>query len=129
MRGFSYSFGTRLRWRFSFAFIALFVLPSILQAQSFRGTIRGSVRDATGALMADARITARSTATGLVRAAVSGTDGGYVMAELPVGVYTVTVEVAGFSPVAQNVVVSVGLDTTADFDVIQLQKHVETVTV
>ena len=37
------------------------------------------------------------------------------LAELPAGTYTVTVNAPGFAPVAQNVVVSVGLDTTADF--------------
>jgi carboxypeptidase family protein len=109
--------------------LAVLLLPGLLFAQSFRGSIHGSVRDATGALLAGARVTAKNNATGLVREAQTGADGGYVMAELPVGVYVVTVEAAGLSPVAQNVVVNVGLDTTADFDVTEVRKHVESITV
>ena len=48
---------------------------------------------------------------------------------MPAGVYTVTVEATGFAPVAQNVVVNVGLDTTADFDLLKVQEHKENVTV
>src|SRR5438477_7252556 len=108
---------------------ALVLIPAVLCAQSFRGSIRGSVRDASGALLLGAKVTAKNNATGLVRETKTAEDGTYIMAELPAGVYSVVAEAAGFSPVAQNVVVNVGLDTTADFDVTDIQKHVEALTV
>jgi hypothetical protein len=51
------------------------------------------------------------------------------LAELPAGEYTVTAASAGLSPVAQNVLVAVGLDTTADFDLTKLEKRAEQLTV
>lgn len=97
--------------------------------QSFRGSIRGGVRDAQGGLLSGAKVSARNTDTGLLREALSGNDGGYVLAELPAGKYVVTASAAGLSPVAQNVVVNVGLDTTADFDLTRVEQHKEALTV
>ncbi len=108
---------------------AVVLIPALLFAQSFRGSIRGSVKDASGALLAGAKVTAKNNATGLSRETKTGEDGSYVLAELPAGVYSVMAEATGLSPVAQNVVVNVGLDTTADFDVTDIQKHVEALTV
>lgn len=106
--------------------VALFMFTSLsLPAQSFRGSIRGRVVDPSGGVIAGAKLSAKSATTGQVRDAVTGPDGGYVLAELPAGEYTVTAAAAGLSPVAQNVVVSVGLDTTADFDLTKLEKRAE----
>jgi hypothetical protein len=105
------------------------LIPCILLAQSYRGSIRGRVVDPSGSVIAGAKVTAKSIATGQVREAVTGPDGAYVLAELPAGEYTVTASSAGLSPVAQNVLVAVGLDTTADFDLTKLEKHAEQLTV
>jgi hypothetical protein len=115
-------------WGILALFVAL-LIPTLLYGQSFRGSIRGTVRDANGALLPKAMIHARNNETGLVRETATGADGGYVLAELPAGRFTVTAEAANLSPVAQNVVVSVGADTTADFDLTQMQKRQEVITV
>src|SRR3974390_1079196 len=109
-------------------FVAL-LISSSLSAQSFRGSIRGKVRDANGGLLAGAKISAKNIDTGLVREAQTGDDGGYVLAELPAGKYAVTASAQRLSPVAQNVAVNVGLDTTADFDLTQVEQHKEALTV
>ena len=101
----------------------LLLVASVLSAQSFRGSIRGKVRDAHGALIAGAKVSAKSLATELLRDAQTGPDGAYVLAELPVGEYSVTAEFSGLSPVGQNAVVSVGLDTTADFDLTKVDSY------
>jgi len=108
---------------------AVVLFPALLCAQSFRGTIRGQVLDASGARLAGAKVSAKNNATGLTRETVTGPDGSYVMAELPAGIYAVMAQATGLSPVAQNVVVNVGLDTTANFDVTSVEKQVEKVTV
>ena len=105
------------------------LMPSFLLAQSFRGSIRGHVVDQSGGVLAGAKVTAKSSATGLVRDTVTGSDGGYVLAELPAGRYVVMAQAANLSPVAQNVVVNVGLDTTADFDLTRVERRQEQVTV
>ena len=108
---------------------ALLLIPYFAFAQSYRGSIRGHVVDPTGNVMAGAKVTARSNATGLTRETVTGSDGGYVLAELPAGRYVAMAQAPNLSPVAQNVVVNVGSDTTADFDLTQVEKRREQVTV
>ena len=105
------------------------VVPSVLLGQSFRGSIRGKVSDPSGGLVAGAKVTSKNFDTGLAREAVTDADGTYVLAELPAGKYTVTVSATGFAEVAQNVVVNVGLDTSADFGLLKVQERRETITV
>jgi hypothetical protein len=109
--------------------ILVLLLPCLVLAQSFRGSIRGKVVDPSGSLIAGAKVTAKNSATGQVREAATGNDGAYVLVELPAGQYVVMAESTGLSPVAQNVIVNVGSDTTADFDLTGLQKRVEQLTV
>src|SRR6266850_478528 len=94
-------------------------------AQSFRGSIRGRVTDPSGSVIAGAKVSAKNTGTGLTREATTGDDGGYVLAELPAGVYTVTAQAAGLSPAAMNVQVNVGSDTTANFDLTKVEQRQE----
>src|SRR5580765_3330359 len=108
---------------------ALVLIPAVLLAQSFRGSIRGNVKDASGALLAGAKVTAKNNATGLSRETKTGEDGSYVLAELPAGVYVVIAEAANLSPTAQNIVVNVGVDSAADFDLTEIQKRVESLPV
>jgi len=115
--------------RFSRLFIFLLVISCFAQGQSYRGSIRGRVVDPGGSVIAGAKISAKNDATGQLRETVTGPDGAYVLAELPAGEYTVTAASTGLSPVAQNVMVSVGLDTTADFDLTKLEKRAEQLTV
>jgi carboxypeptidase family protein/TonB-dependent receptor-like protein len=112
-----------------FVTAAVLMVSGLAGAQSFRGSIRGKVADPTGSLIAGAKIAAKSSATGLTRDTVTGPDGGYVLAELPAGEYVVTAVSTGLSPVAQNVIVNVGLDTTANFDLTKIEKRAEQVTV
>ena len=112
-----------------FVIAMLLLLPCLLLGQSYRGSIRGKVVDPTGSVIAGAKVSAKSSATGLLRTTLTDTDGGYVLAELPAGQYVVLAESAGLSPVAQNVVVNVGLDTTANFDLTKVEKKIEQLTV
>ena len=108
---------------------ALLLIATPAWTQSFRGSIRGTVTDPSGSVIAGAKVSAKNIGTGQQREATTGADGGYVLAELPAGEYTVTVESAGLSPSAQNVQVNVGLDTTANFDLTKVEKRTEQLTV
>lgn len=83
-------------FRIVLALVAVLVLVISAQAQTFRGRIVGTVSDATGAVIAGAKITARNPATGLTRETSTTDDGSYSVRELPIGSYTVTVEQEGF---------------------------------
>ena len=92
-----------------------FLLPCLLMAQGYRGSIRGKVADPSEAVIPDAKVSVRGTANGQRRDTVSGPDGVYVVAELPAGQYEVTVEVPGFAKASQIALVEVGRDTSVDF--------------
>jgi len=65
-------------------------------AQTFRGTILGTVTDASGATVPGAKVIVRNSDTGLVRETQTSEDGSYAVPELPIGTYGVTVEKTGF---------------------------------
>jgi carboxypeptidase family protein/TonB-dependent receptor-like protein len=78
--------------------ILVFVLLATLSlsAQTFRGTILGTVTDAQGAAVAGAKVTVKNVGTGLERTTETSADGSYALPELPIGTYTVTITGAGF---------------------------------
>ena len=84
-------------------------------AQTFRGTVLGSVTDPQGAVIAGAKVTVRNVNTGLERTTQTSTDGSYAVPELPVGTYTVTVSQSGFqTSVTSDVPVDVGAEKRVD---------------
>ena len=65
-------------------------------AQAPVGTISGTVRDQTNAVLPGASITIRHAATGAERHVTSADDGTFAAPSLPAGAYTVTAELTGF---------------------------------
>jgi hypothetical protein len=76
----------------------LLILASLAMAQSERGTITGTIRDASGAVIPGAKVTLTNTQTGLAFSNPANEEGDYTVPQLPVGVYTVHVEKDGFRP-------------------------------
>ena len=83
-----------MKVRMVFVFVVLAVAS--LAAQTFRGGIVGTVTDSTGASVAGAQVKATNTGTGLVRDAVTGSDGDFNFPELPLGEYSISVTKEGF---------------------------------
>ena len=71
-------------------------------AQQITGNIRGTVFDPTGAVVQHATVTVRETDTGLTRTAISDNAGSFVVLELPVGHYELTVEAKDFRKYVQS---------------------------
>jgi Carboxypeptidase regulatory-like domain/TonB dependent receptor len=65
-------------------------------AQSVYGTIVGSVRDSSGGALPSVTITVTNTGTGLVRTVITDDVGGYTMANLQPGDYSVKATLDGF---------------------------------
>jgi len=76
-------------------------------AQTGAGSIQGTITDGTGAVVADAKITAVNTATNTTRSTASSASGAYALANLPVGSYNVSIEKTGFATSQTNVKVTV----------------------
>src|SRR5438552_12282360 len=97
--------------------VTIFVLLTAVNliAQTFRGTILGTVSDASGAVVSGATVKARNVGTGQERSTTTSADGSYAIPELPIGTYVVTVSQSGFqTAVANNVEVSVVGERRAD---------------
>jgi hypothetical protein len=75
---------------------------ALLRAAEPTGTIAGSILDPSGAAVPNAKVTATALGTGLTRGTKSGSDGQFVIPLLPVGVYSITVEVTGFERFEQR---------------------------
>jgi Carboxypeptidase regulatory-like domain len=84
--------------------------PTQLRAQAVaNATIHGVVSDPTGAFIPLAQIKATQTDTGQVLSTISGSDGSYVLPNLPVGPYSVEATAQGFSGYLQSgIVLQVG---------------------
>jgi len=65
-------------------------------AQTGTSNITGSVRDANGAIVPGASVSAKNEATGVVNTTATTDSGLYAFSSLPVGLYTITVEKQGF---------------------------------
>jgi hypothetical protein len=97
--------------------ILVFVLLAAvsLSAQTFRGTILGTVTDPSGAVVPGAKVTVKNTGTGLERSTETSADGSFSLPELPIGTYTVIVTQSGFQTfVATGVTVDVASDRRVD---------------
>src|SRR5262245_14742311 len=102
-----------MRARILLVFVLLAALN--LSAQTFRGTILGTVTDPSGAVVAGAKVTVKNTGTSLERTTQTSGDGSYSLPELPIGTYDVTVTQSGFQTfVAKGVTVDVAAERRVD---------------
>src|SRR5882762_7629316 len=92
-----------MRTRSFFGAIGLLVLaPIVLNAQITTTTLFGTVTDKSGAVVADADVTATNTGTNLVRSSKANAQGEYRIEFLPIGNYSVAINVTGFKKFIQN---------------------------
>src|SRR5215813_2372137 len=99
--------------------VCLFVSAAAAFAQSDRGTITGTVSDATGAVIPGVAIEARNVQTGALYQAGSSETGNFTLAQLPAGTYEFSASLPGFKKfIRTGIVVSVAtvlrIDATLD---------------
>lgn len=86
--------------------LLLFSVWSFGQAES--GQITGTVTDASGAVVSGAKVTAKSTTTGLTRNATTNSSGEYAITNLKPDNYEVSIEGTGFQKFVRQIPVTVG---------------------
>jgi len=85
------------------------------QSQSINGTIRGRVTDTTGASIPGATVAVTNTDVGYVKTVTSDGDGLFILLNLPLGTYKISVTKTGFSSVDyQQIVLNAGKELTLD---------------
>ena len=103
-------------WIVVFAFVFALLLGGRMFA-SVTASISGTVKDATGASIPGATVTATDTGTGISQTRTTNAQGFYSFQELPLGSYVVTVEQKGFKQYQQtNLVLDVNEARTVDAD-------------
>ena len=91
-----------------------FSSPRLAAAQAPVGTISGTVRDQTEAVVPGVTITIRHAATGAERHLISGSDGAFAAPALAAGEYRITAELSGFRTLQREVTVATGRVLTVD---------------
>jgi hypothetical protein len=103
-----------LYWIVVFAFVFA-LLPGGRMFASVTASISGTVKDATGASIPGATVTATDTGTGISQTRATNAQGFYSFQELPLGSYIVTVQQKGFKEYQQtNLVLDVNEARTVD---------------
>lgn len=102
--------------RFVCLLLTVLVGPALAAAAQTSGTLSGRAIDASGAVVPGVTISARHLERGVERAAVTDADGRFVLAALPIGVYDVRAELAGFKSVVRpGVALTVGEAVVLEF--------------
>ena len=79
--------------------VAAVLSASPAGAQTFRGTINGSVIDPSGSAVPGVQVAVIDDATGIVHQSLASNSGEFDFPDLPLGTYTITVTGAGFDTV------------------------------
>ncbi len=87
--------------------VSMAVLATLLQAQNPRGSLRGRVQDATGALIPSAKIVVQPIGESIEREASTEDRGEFRLDDLQPGAYRITVTAAGFAPAQAGVSIAV----------------------
>jgi len=96
--------GRFLRFRAHLMLTALAILLAapVLRAQVDTGTILGTVKDQSGAVVPGAKITVTNEGTSFSLETTAGPDGGYTFTPLKIGTYSVSAEASGFAKAVQT---------------------------
>src|SRR5262245_16726218 len=90
-----------IAWVVGFCLVAFWVETSVF-GQSENGTIAGTIKDSSGALIPGASITILNPAKSVAQTVSSNEEGNFVSPQLPPGTYTLVVEKSGFKKVEKS---------------------------
>lgn len=103
--------------------------PAVLLAQNATTSLRGVVKDPSGAVISGATITLHNEATGQTITASSAKTGEFQVVQIPPATYTVTVHATGFGDQSKVAELLVSQPATIDFGLtLQASKEVVDVT-
>ena len=110
-----------------FAALALLSIE-VLQA-AVTGSVSGTITDATGGVIPSASVAITNTAQGVKTTTTTDARGVYTFPSLPVGIYNLVVDAAGFKSRSRDGI-TVDLDSVQDFSfALEVQERTEELTV
>jgi len=95
--------------------VALLACAGSAHAQTTTGTVRGYVKDQSGAPLTGAEVQAKNIESGVTRSTTTRADGAYILPGIVPGTYDVVVRIIGFSPQGRRMAVQIGATLLADF--------------
>lgn len=117
-------------WRLGLLFLLAMAMAGPLTAQITSGTIFGSVKDPSGAVIPKAGVTLVNPAIGITRTAQTDSTGGFAVPDLPAGTYAISASAKGFARLTKTgIVLSIGDRLNAGSFVLQVGGESESVTV
>jgi hypothetical protein len=78
-----------------------FLTSATLHAQADTGSIQGTIKDQTGAVIPGAKVILTNEGTNLAVTFTAGGDGSYIFSPVKIGVYSVSAEAPGFAKAVQ----------------------------
>ena len=91
--------------------------PEFLLGQT-SGRIEGAVKDATGAVITNCQVVLTNPANGIKQNVITGNDGIFTFAAVPVGQYELDVKAEGFTPYRQTANLKIDVNTALTVDVV-----------
>jgi hypothetical protein len=102
-------------FRYILVLLLLSVSPSLF-GQAVNATLLGTITDASGAIVAGAKVTATEAATGLIHESVTNESGNFTFPNMEPGTYSLTAEAKGFKKEAhQNIDLLTNTSSRVDF--------------
>jgi len=87
--------------RYCLAFAVLLAsLPTALMAQFETASVLGTLKDGTGAVIVNGKVTLENIKTGVTSGAVSNESGNFDFLAVQIGTYRLKAEAPGFKPVS-----------------------------
>jgi hypothetical protein len=100
---------------FAFRFLFLTLTAAAAFGQMNTAAVSGLVGDAASQVIPKARVDAVNRTTGLTYSAVSNESGEYLLAQLPVGDYSITIKAAGFKAASKRLTLHLNDRLKQDF--------------
>src|SRR6185295_16860388 len=101
--------------RFLLATFISLLLFQTLFAQARIGVVQGTVKDPSGALVRDAKVTITQPLTGYSQSVQTDQQGSFKLVNIPFNTYKVEAEAAGFQPAEQSVDLESTVPANLDF--------------
>lgn len=115
---------SRLGW----ILLCIFSAVTLSFGQTASTSLRGTIKDPTGALVPGANVTITNSATGARFSAVSDNSGNYIFPQIPPAKYAIKVSAQGFGERSKTAELLVNQPATINFD-LTIQASTETVDV